>query len=81
MTNSGVFGSLFFTPMIDPPESTILGLGKILKQPVVRDDQIVIRSMMSLALSYDHQIIDGEAAVSFLQKVKRGLESPLGLLG
>ncbi len=81
VTNSGVFGSLFFTPMINPPESAILGLGKILKQPVVREDQIVIRSMMYLSLSYDHRIIDGEGAVCFLQKVKKGLESPLGLLG
>ncbi len=81
VTNSGVFGSLFFTPMINPPESAILGMGKIMKQPVVRDDQIVIRSMMYLSLSYDHRVIDGEAAVSFLQKVKKGLESPLGLLG
>jgi 2-oxoglutarate dehydrogenase E2 component (dihydrolipoamide succinyltransferase) len=72
VTNSGVFGSLFFTPMINPPESAILGLGKILKQPVVREDQIVIRSMMYLALSYDHRIIDGEGAVSFLQKIKKG---------
>jgi pyruvate dehydrogenase E2 component (dihydrolipoamide acetyltransferase) len=81
VTNSGVFGSLFFTPMINFPESAILGMGKIMKQPVVREDQIVIRSMMYLSLSYDHRVIDGEAAVSFLQKVKKGLESPLGLLG
>jgi len=80
VTNSGVFGSLFFTPMINFPESAILGMGKIMKQPVVRGDQIVIRSMMYLSLSYDHRVIDGEAAVSFLQKVKKGLESPLGLL-
>jgi pyruvate/2-oxoglutarate dehydrogenase complex dihydrolipoamide acyltransferase (E2) component len=81
VTNSGVFGSLFFTPMINPPESAILGLGKILKQPVVRDDQIAVRSMMYLSLSYDHRIIDGEAAVRCLQKVKKGLEAPQGLLG
>jgi pyruvate dehydrogenase E2 component (dihydrolipoamide acetyltransferase) len=81
VTNSGVFGSLFFTPMINFPESAILGMGKIMKQPVVREDKIVIRSMMYLSLSYDHRVIDGEAAVSFLQKVKKGLESPLGLLG
>lgn len=80
VTNSGVFGSLFFTPMINPPERAILGMGKILKQPVVREDQIIIRSMMYLSLSYDHQIIDGEAAVLFLQRVKGLLESPLGLL-
>lgn len=80
VTNSGVFGSLFFTPMINPPESAIIGLGKIMKQPVVRGDQIVVRSMMYLSLSYDHRIIDGEAAVRFLQKVKSYLESPQELL-
>jgi pyruvate/2-oxoglutarate dehydrogenase complex dihydrolipoamide acyltransferase (E2) component len=80
VTNSGVFGALFFTPMINPPESAILGLGKIMKQPVVREDQIVVRSMMFLTLSYDHRIIDGENAVRFLQKVKKGLESPQALL-
>jgi pyruvate/2-oxoglutarate dehydrogenase complex dihydrolipoamide acyltransferase (E2) component len=81
VTNSGVFGSLFFTPMIHHPQSAILGMGKVLKQPVVREDQIVIRSMMYLSLSYDHRIIDGETAVRFLQKVKSLLESPQELLG
>ena len=80
VTNSGVFGSLFFTPRINPPESAVLGMGKIMKQPVVRDEQITIRSMMYLSLSYDHRIIDGETAVKFLQEVKRGLESPQNLL-
>ena len=76
VTNSGVFGSLFFTPRINPPESAILGMGKIMKQPVVRDDTIALRSMMFLCLSYDHRIIDGEQAVKFLQEVKKNLESP-----
>jgi len=80
VTNSGVFGSLFFTPRINPPESAVLGMGKIMKQPVVRNEEITIRSMMYLGLSYDHRIIDGEAAVKFLQGVKRALESPRGLL-
>jgi pyruvate dehydrogenase E2 component (dihydrolipoamide acetyltransferase) len=80
VTNSGVFGSLFFTPRIHPPESAILGLGKILKQPVVVGDEIAVRSMMYLCLSYDHRIIDGETAVRFLQEVKKNLESPQGLL-
>jgi pyruvate dehydrogenase E2 component (dihydrolipoamide acetyltransferase) len=76
VTNSGVFGSLFFTPRINPPESAILGMGKIMKQPVVRDDQIVIRSMMYLSLTYDHRHIDGETAVKFLQEVKKALQNP-----
>ena len=79
VTNSGVFGSLFFTPRISPPESAILGMGKIMKQPVVIGEDIAIRSMMVLCLSYDHRIIDGEMAVKFLQEVKRELESPEGL--
>jgi len=80
ITNSGVFGSLFFTPRINPPESAILGVGKIMKQPVVRDEQVVIRSMMILSLSYDHRIIDGKTAVTFLQNLKSRLEDPIHLL-
>lgn len=80
VTNSGVFGSLFFTPRINPPESAILGMGKIMKQAVVIDERIAIRSMMYLCLSYDHRIIDGETAVKFLQEVKKALESPGKLL-
>lgn len=80
VTNSGVFGSLFFTPRINPPESAVLGMGKIMKQPVVRDEEITIRSMMYLGLSYDHRIIDGETAVKFLQDVKKSLESPRNLI-
>ncbi len=80
ITNSGVFGSLLFTPIINPPESAILGMGKIAKTPVVRDDQIVIRPMMYLCLSYDHRVIDGSPAVKFLQRVKMLLETPKLLL-
>jgi pyruvate/2-oxoglutarate dehydrogenase complex dihydrolipoamide acyltransferase (E2) component len=80
VTNSGVFGSLFFTPRINPPESAILGMGKIMKQPAVRDDQIVIRSMIYLSLTYDHRHIDGKTAVTFLQEVKKALETPNLLL-
>lgn len=76
VTNSGVFGSIFFTPRITPPEVAVLGIGKINKQPVVIDDGIHIRSMMYLCLSYDHRIIDGETAVNFLQAVRKCLESP-----
>jgi pyruvate/2-oxoglutarate dehydrogenase complex dihydrolipoamide acyltransferase (E2) component len=80
LTNSGVFGSLFFTPIINPPESAILGVGKIAKTPVVRNDQIVIRPMMYLCLTYDHRVVDGAPAVKFLQKVKSLLEKPELLL-
>jgi pyruvate dehydrogenase E2 component (dihydrolipoamide acetyltransferase) len=80
VTNSGVFGSLFFTPRINPPESAVLGMGKIMKQPVVRNEEITIRSMMYLGLSYDHRIIDGETAVKFLQEVKKSLETPRNLI-
>jgi pyruvate/2-oxoglutarate dehydrogenase complex dihydrolipoamide acyltransferase (E2) component len=79
VTNSGVFGALFSTPRIHPPESAILGLGKIMKQPVVIGEEIAVRSMMYLCLSYDHRIIDGETAVKFLQEVKKNLESPQAL--
>lgn len=80
VTNSGVFGSLFFTPRINPPQSAILGMGKFMKQPVVVNDDITIRSMMYLSISYDHRIIDGETAVKFLQEVKKTLESPQNLI-
>lgn len=80
LTNSGVFGSLFFTPIINPPESAILGMGKIMKTPVVRDDQIVIRPMMYLCLTYDHRVVDGAPAVKFLQRVKALLEKPALML-
>lgn len=80
LTNSGVFGSLLFTPIINPPESAILGMGKIAKTPVVRDDQIVIRRMMYLCLTYDHRVVDGAPAVRFLQRVKALLEKPALLL-
>ncbi len=80
LTNSGVFGSLLFTPIINPPESAILGMGKIAKTPVVRDDQIVIRQMMYLCLTYDHRVVDGAPAVKFLQRVKTLLERPEQLL-
>lgn len=80
LTNSGVFGAVLFTPIINPPESAILGMGRIAKTPVVLDDQIVIRQMMYLCLSYDHRVIDGAPAVKFLQRVKLLLEKPELLL-
>jgi 2-oxoglutarate dehydrogenase E2 component (dihydrolipoamide succinyltransferase) len=76
ITNGGVFGSLLSTPILNPPESAILGLHKIEDRPMARNDEVVIRPMMYLALSYDHRIIDGREAVIFLVKVKEGLENP-----
>lgn len=80
ITNGGTYGSLFSTPIINPPQSAILGMHKIMKRPVVIDDQIVIRQMMYLALSYDHRVVDGKEAVSFLVHIKNALEDPSRLL-
>jgi pyruvate/2-oxoglutarate dehydrogenase complex dihydrolipoamide acyltransferase (E2) component len=79
ITNVGMLGVIMNTPIINPPESAILGVGAIVKRPVVIDDKIQIRSMMYLCLSYDHRVIDGMPAVLFLQKVKQLLENPRGL--
>jgi 2-oxoglutarate dehydrogenase E2 component (dihydrolipoamide succinyltransferase) len=76
ITNGGVFGSLLSTPILNPPQSAILGMHAIQKRPVAVDDQVVIRPMMYLALSYDHRLIDGREAVSFLVRVKECIESP-----
>jgi 2-oxoglutarate dehydrogenase E2 component (dihydrolipoamide succinyltransferase) len=76
ITNGGVFGSLLSTPILNPPQSAILGMHAIQKRPVAVDDQVVIRPMMYLALSYDHRLIDGREAVSFLVRVKECVESP-----
>ena len=80
ITNGGVFGSLLSTPILNPPQSAILGMHTIQKRPVAIDDQVVIRSMMYLALSYDHRIIDGREAVSFLVRVKECVENPERLM-
>jgi 2-oxoglutarate dehydrogenase E2 component (dihydrolipoamide succinyltransferase) len=80
VSNGGIFGSLLSTPILNPPQSGILGMHKIEKRPVVVDDQIVIRPMMYVALSYDHRIVDGEQSVTFLVKVKERLEDPERLL-
>ena len=76
VTNSGAFGSLFFTPIINQPEVAILGMGKVADTPVVRNGEIVVRKVMYLCLSYDHRVVDGAPAVQFLQAVKRRLEAP-----
>jgi len=76
ITNGGVFGSLLSTPILNPPQSGILGMHKIEDRPVARDGQVVIRPMMYVALSYDHRLVDGEQAVTFLVRVKEALEDP-----
>jgi 2-oxoglutarate dehydrogenase E2 component (dihydrolipoamide succinyltransferase) len=76
ITNGGTFGSLLSTPILNPPQSAILGMHAIKKRPVVVDDQIVIRQMMYVALSYDHRLIDGRDAVSFLVRIKDCIENP-----
>ena len=76
ITNGGVFGSMLSTPIINPPQSAILGMHNIVERPVVVDGEIVVRPIMYLALSYDHRIIDGKESVSFLVKVKEMLENP-----
>ena len=80
ITNGGVYGSLLSTPIINPPQSAVLGMHAIQDRPVARDGQVVIRPMMYLALSYDHRIIDGREAVQFLKKVKEYIEDPEELL-
>ena len=80
ISNGGVFGSLMSTPILNPPQSGILGMHKIQKRPVAIDDNIEIRPMMYLALSYDHRIIDGREAVSFLVKIKEIIEDPRRLI-
>lgn len=80
ITNGGIYGSLLSTPIINPPQSGILGMHKIEKRAVVIEDQIVIRPMMYLALSYDHRIVDGKEAVTFLVRVKECIEDPARIL-
>lgn len=80
ITNGGTFGSLLSTPILNPPQSAILGMHKIEQRAVVEDGQVVARPMMYVAMSYDHRIIDGKEAVSFLVKVKEVLEDPARLL-
>jgi 2-oxoglutarate dehydrogenase E2 component (dihydrolipoamide succinyltransferase) len=80
ITNGGVFGSLLSTPILNPPQSAILGMHTIQERPVAEHGQVVIRPMMYLALTYDHRLIDGRDAVQFLVAVKAALESPEALL-
>ena len=80
ISNGGVFGSLLSTPIINPPQSAVLGMHRIEERPVVEDGQIVARPMMYLALCYDHRLIDGREAVTFLVRVKEAIEDPTRLL-
>ena len=80
LTNGGTFGSLLSTPIINPPQSAILGMHKIQERPIAENGEVVIRPMMYLALSYDHRIIDGRQAVQFLVSIKEQLEDPSRLL-
>jgi 2-oxoglutarate dehydrogenase E2 component (dihydrolipoamide succinyltransferase) len=79
ISNGGVYGSLLSTPILNPPQSGILGMHKIQERPVAIDGKVVIRPMMYLALSYDHRVVDGKEAVTFLIKVKEALENPVRL--
>jgi len=79
ISNGGVFGSLMGTPIINPPQTAILGMHAINKRPVVVGDKIEIRPMMYLALTYDHRMIDGATAVQFLKTIKQVIEDPIRL--
>jgi 2-oxoglutarate dehydrogenase E2 component (dihydrolipoamide succinyltransferase) len=80
ITNGGVFGSLLSTPIINPPQSAILGMHAIQKRPIAVGDKVEIHPMMYLALSYDHRLIDGRESVSFLVRLKEYLEDPARLM-
>ena len=80
ISNGGIFGSLLSTPIINPPQSAVLGMHRIEERPVAVNGEVVIRPMMYLALSYDHRLIDGREAVTFLVRVKEALEDPMRLL-
>jgi len=80
ISNGGVFGSLFGTPIINPPQSSILGMHGVFERPVVRNGQVTIRPMMYVALTYDHRLIDGREAVTFLRTIKSAVEDPRTML-
>ena len=80
ISNGGVYGSLMSTPILNAPQSGILGMHKIQERPVAVDGQVVVRPMMYLALSYDHRIVDGKEAVTFLVRIKESLEDPRRLV-
>jgi len=80
ISNGGVYGSLLSTPIVNPPQSGVLGMHAIQDRPVARDGQVVIRPMMYIALTYDHRIVDGREAVTFLKRIKDCIENPVRLL-
>ena len=80
ITNGGVFGSLMSTPIVNPPQSGVLGMHAIQQRPVALDGQVVIRPMMYVALTYDHRIVDGREAVTFLKRIKEAVENPTRML-
>ena len=80
ISNGGVFGSMLSTPILNPPQSSILGMHNIIERPIAVDGKVEIRPMMYLALSYDHRIIDGKESVGFLLKIKETLENPVETL-
>jgi 2-oxoglutarate dehydrogenase E2 component (dihydrolipoamide succinyltransferase) len=80
ITNGGIYGSLLSTPIVNPPQSGILGLHGIQDRPIALNGQVVIRPMMYIALTYDHRLVDGREAVSFLKRIKEGVEDPARLL-
>ncbi|MDB5412257.1 MAG: dihydrolipoyllysine-residue succinyltransferase, partial [Rubritepida sp.] len=80
ITNGGIYGSLMSTPILNPPQSGILGMHKIQERPMAVGGKVEIRPMMYLALSYDHRIVDGKEAVSFLVRVKEAIEDPRRLM-
>jgi len=80
ISNGGVFGSMMSTPILNPPQSGVLGMHNIVDRPVAVNGEIVIRPIMYLALTYDHRIVDGREAVTFLKRIKDGIENPARLL-
>ncbi len=80
ISNGGIYGSLLSTPIVNPPQSGVLGLHAIQERPVAREGQVVIRPMMYVALTYDHRIVDGREAVTFLRRIKEVMEEPTRLL-
>jgi len=80
ITNGGVFGSLLSTPILNPPQSAILGMHNIVERPVALNRQVAVRPMMYLALSYDHRLVDGKDSVGFLMKIKELIENPYKML-
>ena len=76
ITNGGIYGSMLSTPILNPTQSAVLGMHNIVERPIVKDGNVIVRPIMYLALSYDHRIIDGKEAVSFLKIIKDSLEQP-----